>query len=175
MTTSISWFHDQLASELESDLRDTAEWGRKWLVNFNAEKTQLVLSDRSNNTGAIDVKMEKLFLRKNHLLRCWGWLSLLNWIWALTLPLLLKLLPTKLELWFVLWSFFLQRLLCFCINLPYGHAWNTVVMSGLVLLIATWNCWISYKTNMQDCWSFTCCISWTLDSSSKCSQLKSFL
>ena len=26
-----------------------------------------------------------------------------------------------------------------------GHAWNTVVMSGLVLLLATWSCWISYK------------------------------
>ena len=23
--------------------------------------------------------------------------------------------------------------------------WNTIVMSGLVLLVATWNCWISYK------------------------------
>ena len=27
----------------------------------------------------------------------------------------------------------------------YSHAWNTVAMSGLVLLVATWNCWISYK------------------------------
>ena len=25
--------------------------------------------------------------------------------------------------------------------------------------------------DMQDCWSFTCCISWTLDSSSRCVQL----
>ena len=31
------------------------------------------------------------------------------------------------------------------------------------------------KTDMQDCWSFTCCFSWTLGSSSKCGQLKSFL
>ena len=31
------------------------------------------------------------------------------------------------------------------INLPYGPVSNTVVMSGLVLLVATWNCWISYK------------------------------
>ena len=40
--------------------------------NFNAGKTQLVSFDRSNNIGAIDVKMMCLFLRKNHLLRCWG-------------------------------------------------------------------------------------------------------
>ena len=76
-----------------------------------------------------------LFLRKNHILRCWGWLSLLNGIGVLTLSLLLKLPPRKLEPWFVLWSFFLLRLLCFYINLPYDRVWNTVAMSGLVLLV----------------------------------------
>ena len=29
----------ELASELESDLRDTVDWGKKWLVDFNVEKT----------------------------------------------------------------------------------------------------------------------------------------
>ena len=29
----------ELASELESDLSDTVDWGRKWLVDFHAEKT----------------------------------------------------------------------------------------------------------------------------------------
>ena len=48
----------ELAFELESDLRDTVDWGRKWLVDFNAGKTQLVSFDRSKNTGAIDVKMD---------------------------------------------------------------------------------------------------------------------
>ena len=33
-------------------------WGRKWLADFNAGKTQLVSLDRSNNTGATDVKMD---------------------------------------------------------------------------------------------------------------------
>ena len=33
------WQQLELASELESDLPDTEDWGRKWLVNFNAEKT----------------------------------------------------------------------------------------------------------------------------------------
>ena len=37
-----------------------------------------------------------LFLRKNHLFRCWGWPSLQNWTGALT-SLLLKLPPRKLE------------------------------------------------------------------------------
>ena len=32
--------------------------GRKWLVDFNAGKTQLDSSDRPNSTGAIDEKMD---------------------------------------------------------------------------------------------------------------------
>ena len=52
------WQQLKLASELESDLRDTVDWGKKWLVDFNAGKTQLVSFDQSNNTGAIDVKMD---------------------------------------------------------------------------------------------------------------------
>ena len=52
------WQQLELASELESDLRDTVHWGRKWLVDFNTGKTQLVSFDRSKNTGAIDVKMD---------------------------------------------------------------------------------------------------------------------
>ena len=33
------------------------DWGKKWLVDFNAGKNQLVLFDQSNNNGSIDVKM----------------------------------------------------------------------------------------------------------------------
>ena len=51
------WQQLELASELESDLRDTVDWDKKWLVDFNAGKTQLVSFDRSNNNGSIDVKM----------------------------------------------------------------------------------------------------------------------
>ena len=46
------WQQLELASELESDLRGTVDWGRKWLVDFNAGKTQLV------SFGVIDVKMD---------------------------------------------------------------------------------------------------------------------
>ena len=72
------WQQLELASELESDLWDTVDWGRKWLVDFNYGKTQLVLFDWSNNTGAIDPsKWMGLFLRKNSVIKCWSWLSLL--------------------------------------------------------------------------------------------------
>ena len=51
------WQQLELASELESDLRDTVDWGKKWLVDFSTEKTQLVSFDWSNNNDYIDVKM----------------------------------------------------------------------------------------------------------------------
>ena len=47
-------------------------------------------------------------------------------------------------------KFFILRLLCISINPPYGHAWNTVVMSGLVLLVATWNCRASYESGYAE-------------------------
>ena len=35
------WQQLELASEFESDLRDTVDRGRKWLVDFSAGKTQV--------------------------------------------------------------------------------------------------------------------------------------
>ena len=54
----------ELAFKLKSDQRDTVDWDRKWLVDFNAGKTQLVSFDQSNNIGAIDVKMDACVLEE---------------------------------------------------------------------------------------------------------------
>ena len=35
-----------------------ATWGKKWHVEFNAGNPQVILFDRSNNTGSIDVKID---------------------------------------------------------------------------------------------------------------------
>ena len=58
------WQQLKLVSELESDIRDTVEWGKKWLVDFNAAKTQLVSFDRSNNNSSVDVKMDEPVLEE---------------------------------------------------------------------------------------------------------------
>ena len=58
------WQQLELDSELECDLPDTVDWGRKWLVDFSAGKTQLVSFDSSNNTRAIDVKMDGSVLKE---------------------------------------------------------------------------------------------------------------
>ena len=34
------------------------DWGRNWLVDFNAGNTQVVSFEQANNIGAIDVKID---------------------------------------------------------------------------------------------------------------------
>ena len=60
-----------MASELESDLWDIVEWGRKWLIDFNLGKTQLISLTRLMKLVLLMWKWMGLFLRENHLLRCW--------------------------------------------------------------------------------------------------------
>ena len=69
-----------MASELESDLRDTVDWGRKWLVDFKAGKTQLVSFDCSKNID-IDVKMDGSVLEEKTSFKMLGLLfsSKLDW------------------------------------------------------------------------------------------------
>ena len=75
------WQQLELVSELESDLQDTVDWGRMWLVDFNAGKTQLISFDRSNNTGAIDVKMDGSILEEKSFFKMLGltFSSKLDW------------------------------------------------------------------------------------------------
>ena len=87
-----------MASELEFTLSDTVDWGRKCLVDFNAGKTQLVSFDWSNNTGAIDAKMDGSVLVEKSSFKMLGLTFSSKLDWVLTLSLLLKLLPRKLEL-----------------------------------------------------------------------------
>ena len=91
------WQQLELASELESYLRDTVDWGKKWLFDFNAGKTQLVLFDRSNNNGSIDVKKDGSVLEEKSSFKMLGLTFSSNWIGVLKLSLLLKLPPRKLE------------------------------------------------------------------------------
>ena len=47
-----------LASELESDaVQDPVDWGRIWLVDFDARRAQPISFDRSNKSGDINMEM----------------------------------------------------------------------------------------------------------------------
>ena len=72
------------------------------------QKTQLVSFDQFNYTVAVYVKMDGSVFEEKSSFKILG----LNLIGAVTSSPLLKLAPRELEPWFVLWSFFLLRLLC---------------------------------------------------------------
>ena len=74
------WQQLELASELESDLPDTVDWG-KWLIDCNAGKTQLVSFDQSNNSGSVGVKMDGSVLEEKSSFKMLGFTfsSKLDW------------------------------------------------------------------------------------------------
>ena len=67
------------------------DWSRKGLVDFNAGKTQLVLFNGSNSTGAIYVKMDVVVLEEKSSFKMLGLTYLFKLHWASYL--LLKLPP----------------------------------------------------------------------------------
>ena len=58
------------------------DWSKKLLVDFNARNTQIVSSDQSNNTGAINVKMDGPALEENSSFKMLGltFFSKLDWV-----------------------------------------------------------------------------------------------
>ena len=66
-----------------NDLPDDVicDWGKKWLVDFNAGKTHLVSFDQYNKTGSIDVKMDGSVLEEKSSFKILGltFSSKLNW------------------------------------------------------------------------------------------------
>ena len=81
--------------ELESDLQETLWTGAESdLLILMLEKLNLFCL---TNLVLLIRKLMGLSIQKNHLLRCWGCLFLKNLIGAITLSLLLKLPPRKLD------------------------------------------------------------------------------
>ena len=72
--------------------------GKKWLVDFNAGKTQLVSFDWSYDNGSIDLKVDGSVLEGKSSFKMLGLTFSSKLDWALTLSLLLNLPPRKLEL-----------------------------------------------------------------------------
>ena len=71
----------EFALELESDLQDSVDWSRKWLVDFNSGETQLVSFDRSNNSCVIDLKVDRSVLEEKSSFKMLGlnFSSKLDW------------------------------------------------------------------------------------------------
>ena len=124
-----------------------------------------------SQTSKSNIKMDRSVLKEKPSFNL-SWPSLPNLIWVLRWSLLPELPPRKLVPYFVLWSFFLLRLLCYKSTIRPCVEYCCHVWAGAP------SCYFfrqAIKMNMQDCWSFTCYFSWPFGSSSKCGQLKCFL
>ena len=106
--TSDLWQQLESTSELEPDLKDTIDWSKKWLVDFNAGKTQLIFFDWSNNTGAMDVKMNGSVLEEKLYFKILGLSFSTKLDWGSYIISIAKTVSKKLE-----FSFVLFVLVCF--------------------------------------------------------------
>ena len=117
---------------------ETLGWVRKWLVNFNAGKTQqLVLFDRSNDAFAIDVKMSRSVLEEKLSFKTLGLTFSSTSDWGPYIISVAKTASRKIGVFILSMKSLSPERILISINLPYDLAWNVVISSGLVLLAAT--------------------------------------
>ena len=133
------WQQLELASELESDLRDIVDWGKKWLVDFNAGKTQLVSFDRSNNTGSIDGKMDGSVLEEKSSFKMLG-LTSSKLDWGSCIISITNTACKKIGALIRSMKFLSPDVALHLYKSTIRPRMNTVVMSVMGSLIATWNC-----------------------------------
>ena len=107
-----------MAFELESDLQDTVHWGKKWLVDFNDGKIQLVSFDRCNNNSCIDVKMDGSVLEEKSSLNMLGLTFSSKLDWGSGIISIAKTSSKKTEPLIRSMKFLSLRWLCISINLP---------------------------------------------------------
>ena len=151
------------------------DWAKKWLVDFNAGKTHLVLFHWSQNTGSIDVKMDGSVLKEKSSFKMLGLTFSSKLDWGSYIISIAKTASKKIGALICSMNFLSPEValylykstICPCIE-NNCHIW-------VGALVATWLVKQATKMNMQDCLFFTLCFSWTLGSSLKCGHLKYFL
>ena len=140
------WQQLELASELESDLRDTVDWGKKWLVDFTAGKTQLVSFERSNNTGSIDMKMDGSVLEEKSYFKMLG----LNFA-SNIISYIISIAKTV--------SKKVGAIICSTTFLSPEVALHLYKSTIHPYMEYCCHVWAGAPTNMQDCWLFIYCFS----------------
>ena len=143
--STIDKLYVELASELESDLWDTVAWHRKWLVDFNAGKTQLVSFDHSDNIGAIDVKMDGSAVKEKSSFKRLGLTlsSKLDWgsyIISIAKATSKKILQKNIQfmLEFLKAQFWVQHF-CYFTSMTFLIMLSVILLSILLILLPTLN------------------------------------
>ena len=138
---------------------ETLDWGKEWLVDFNAGKTQLVSFDRSNNTGAIDVKMDGSGLEEKSSFKMLRLTFSSTLDWGSYIICIAKTTSKKIEALIRSMKFFFPEVALYLYKSIIRPCMEYCCHVWAGAPISTWNVRQATKTNMQDCWSFTCCFS----------------
>ena len=91
------WEEQKQASEPESDLQDTVDWGRKGFVDFHAGKTQLISFDCPNNCSAIGGTMDGSLLEEKSSFKMLGLFFSSKLDWGSHIVSIAKTVQRKLE------------------------------------------------------------------------------
>ena len=134
------WQQIELASELDSHQRNTVDWGRKWLVDFNARKTQLVSFDRSNNTSAIDVKMDGSVLEEKSSFKILGLTFSSKLDWVSYIISIAKTASKKIGALIRSMMFLSPEIALYLYKSTIRPCMEYCFTSGLVPVVANWNC-----------------------------------
>ena len=134
------WQQLELASGLEPDLRDTVDWGRNWLVDFNARKTQLASFDRFHNTSGINVKMIVSALEEKSSFKMQGLTFSSKLDWDSYIIYIAKTAPTKIGALIYSMKFLSLEVYLYLYKSAMRPCMKYVVMPELVLLAAPWSC-----------------------------------
>ena len=128
------------------------DWGKKWLADFNAWKTQLVLLDQSNNNGSIDVKMDGSILEEKSSFKMLGLTFSSKLVWGSYIIPVAKTGSKKIGALIDSTKFLSPEVALHLYNstikphMEYScHVWAGAPSCYLELLVASW--------------SFTCCFS----------------
>ena len=142
------WQELELASELESDLRDNVDWVKKWLVDFNAGKTHLFSFDQSYNNDYSDVKMDGSVLEEKSCFKMLGLTFSSKLDWGSYIISIVKTASKKIGALIHSMKFLSSKIALYLYNLLYAHVWmysrwNTVVtyMQDAASLESLAHCW----------------------------------
>ena len=83
----------EMAADLEDDLRTVVEWGKKWLVSFNASKAKLLSINRFRTPFLPSMLMNDSELTESTQIQLLGLTFTNNFSWILILNSLQNLLP----------------------------------------------------------------------------------
>ena len=122
----------------------TVDWGKKWLVDFNAGKTQLVSFDQSNNNSSIDVKVGGSALEEKSSFKMLGLTFSSKLGWGSYIISIAKTASKKIGGLICSMKFLFPEVAL--------YLYKSTICPCMEYCCHVW-------TDMQDCWSFTCCFS----------------